>query len=96
MDGKASEPRSPSGLMGWLNSLKKLNHGWRGEARMKRIGGLVGDAFDLKSRMFKIEHIHSRTDHDFSELFVVDEYGISIQQPPFIHKHPCPSVPIRG
>jgi hypothetical protein len=26
-------------------------------------------------------------------LFVVGEHGIRIQQPPFILKHPCPSVP---
>ena len=27
-----------------------------------------------------VEHIHGRTNNDFSELFVVDEHGIPIQQ----------------
>ncbi len=39
-----------------------------------------------------VEHIHGRTDKDFSKLFVVCEHGIPIQQPSFVLKHPCPSV----
>jgi hypothetical protein len=36
---------------------------------------------------------YSRTDDDFSELFIVGEHGIPKRQPPFMQKHPCPSVP---
>ena len=57
-------------------------------------GSLV-DLF-IQTGLELVEHIHGRTDNDFSELFVVSEYGIRIQQPSFILKHPCPSVPIRA